>query len=1200
MSSSPLSDVDDARFADKRRSGRVTKRPSVYASSPTNGAKRKRDTEDHADDVGSIDDASVEEGDGSDGEPDEEELRDRKSKARRAKSGPKKQPVTKKAKKNRAGVPTKLPIRAATGKAKISKKAKPIKDAQEAGGLYAEIFSGAHTLNDIAANWVSKFSDHESAAVAEIVNYVLRCAGCDLRVDEHDIEDPDGCTTKLEDLQDEFQARKITEYPLLAKGKGAVAFKAALFGFFNALVKNIAASEILFDNVELMENIEVWVSSLSSASSRPFRHTSTVVALSIVTALCEVAREIVDSTAKTIRQSETEQKGRHTNKGRVRALQDKAKKESEKQDKVNDFIKDWFDTVFVHRYRDVDAKIRVDCVDALGDWIVTYPDHFFDSTHLRYLGWILSDSAAPVRLAVVKQLHRLYRDKDNVAGLKIFTERFRSRMVEMGTKDAETQVRASAVELLDSLREVGLLEPDDIDTVGRLIFDTEPRVRKAVVGFFSETINDLYQSKVDDLGGQEALDEALPSEGDNDYEHLRLEWLKLKCLVESLQSYDSFGQDLPSHIVQPASGNPYLLHMGGMQSRFSLAAQALYDAVPEVKDWKILIGYLLYDHSTPETAGTPDDTASQLREACRLSENEEIILLEVLRVAVAQDLTKGVEAGIEKKLKKTKKQKEELLETQEVAARHLAVAIPQLLKKFGESPEAASPILCLQHVLNLEVFQELRQDSTTYSTLLDDINRQFSTHASEKVLAEASYALIHAKSFEELGEVTESKVAALWEDTMNMFYVLVKSREKSLTVRGSLGEDVLQGIYNTVLRIHHLASASDCIEAFDAKPDDTISHGDQSLTGIKLLTHLVHRAVPSKDLQLDTDTDALEDGIAIHAANAAFFYMIWKVRALTALLTKPARSSPNVDLDDLAQKRDNLILALTLGLQHRRATDDISLSMAGTLLDVYTGFATMRQRLAQATRGNVNEALAALAVDVPASTQKLLLAAFSAAEKSYASLAGKTLEKSSKLQFNEEGDVVDADPMDEDPISEAESEDEEVDEADEEATQASQQRKASKLLQSLLAEQKLCELASKMVLATLGGSLDVGVVRKRLERNKSKLGHNYEKVLAFFDIDKPKKGNKPKKQAQGNSAVKEKALSKPQGKKSTEIVIDDDDDDSNEEGEEAGGANNEDVDEEDEEALRRKGLTVDEDEEPEERDPATIAAEDEIESVLGD
>ncbi|KAK4904467.1 hypothetical protein LTR28_000953, partial [Elasticomyces elasticus] len=258
MSSSPLSDVDDARFSYKRRSGRVTKRPSVYASSPTNGAKRKRDTEDHADDVGSIDDASVEEGDGSDGEPDEEELRDRKSKARRAKGGPKKQPVTKKAKKNRAGVPTRLPIRAATGKAKISKKAKPIKDAQEAGGLYAEIFSGAHTLNDIAANWVSKFSDHESAAVAEIVNYVLRCAGCDLKVDEHDIEDPDGCTTKLEDLQDEFQARNITEYPLLAKGKGAVAFKTALFGFFNALVKNIAASEILFDNVELMENIEVW------------------------------------------------------------------------------------------------------------------------------------------------------------------------------------------------------------------------------------------------------------------------------------------------------------------------------------------------------------------------------------------------------------------------------------------------------------------------------------------------------------------------------------------------------------------------------------------------------------------------------------------------------------------------------------------------------------------------------------------------------------------------------------------------------------------------------------------------------------------------------------------------------------------------------------------------------------------------------
>lgn len=48
-------------------------------------------------------------------------------------------------------------------------------------------------------------------------------------------------------------------------------------------------------------------------------------------------------------------------------------------------------SVFVHRYRDRDPHIRVDCLDALGQWIKALPDVYLDSQYLRYLGWMLSD-----------------------------------------------------------------------------------------------------------------------------------------------------------------------------------------------------------------------------------------------------------------------------------------------------------------------------------------------------------------------------------------------------------------------------------------------------------------------------------------------------------------------------------------------------------------------------------------------------------------------------------------------------------------------------------------------------------------------------------------------------------------------------------------------------------------------------------------
>jgi hypothetical protein len=41
--------------------------------------------------------------------------------------------------------------------------------------------------------------------VAEVVNMVLRAAGCDLRIDEDDVSDPDNAPSRVAELQEEFQ-----------------------------------------------------------------------------------------------------------------------------------------------------------------------------------------------------------------------------------------------------------------------------------------------------------------------------------------------------------------------------------------------------------------------------------------------------------------------------------------------------------------------------------------------------------------------------------------------------------------------------------------------------------------------------------------------------------------------------------------------------------------------------------------------------------------------------------------------------------------------------------------------------------------------------------------------------------------------------------------------------------------------------------
>ncbi|GAM90653.1 hypothetical protein ANO11243_086980 [Dothideomycetidae sp. 11243] len=1131
MSSPTANAADDVNPSESRRSRRVSKRPHYLVDEQPSTSKRKRDAPDDGPDDEDV--ASEESNDGEtdaeDDEPDEEELRDRRTK--KARNAPKR-PATKKAKTN--GTALQMPIRNSALKAKRPRKRAAggaVPDADQAGGLYAEIFSGDKEIEEVVSDWIQRFKQHESSALADVINFVLKCCGCDSEVTHYDVEDVDGATNRIGDLQEEFQAQNVSDYPIIARTKFAATLKHTLMEFFSVLVKTIDATDVLFTNVELIENVQVWLSTMSGAQNRPFRHTATVASLSVTTALCEIGRDLATAAATAKRQSESMKKGRGANKKRASGLDEDAQQAQQKQTLVDTMVKDWFDTIFIHRYRDVDPKIRVDCAEALGEWIVTYPDVFFDAQHLRYLGWVLSDAHPQARHEVLKQLLRLYEKRDRLAGLKVFTERFRERIVEMATLDNETGVRSLAIQLLNHLRDAGYLEPDDIDTVGRLVFDAEQRVRKAVVPFFLASVNDMYEAKVEDLGGLEAITEETGDDADSS-ERPGLPWLKVKCLAEILEAYDAFDPELSRNAAKGPGGN-YRLHAEELESRFITVGGTLYHDTETMHDWDSLAKYLLYDTSESAQNGVDNGIAAQLKGLCKLSAREEYILLELLNVSIRQHVSELVDAAAEKRGKKTKRQRDDLADDQESSARQITNLIPQLLKRFGDSPETALAVLRLERIVSLEAFSDFQQDASTYKNLLGDIEKQFLSHGNEDVMTEASRALLRAKQYQDLGDVTEEKIEELWEETIETFRRLCTIKEPSK--RGNLTPKVLDALTKTVYRIERLSSISDPGAHLRAVPDAQSGRKGRGaparVSALELLTAFVRRAVLDEGTHEDRAAAEAEDVLSIHAAQTLGLYLLWSTSSFAKLSSGAVTTDDQIEL--FTASRDNLLAEIAAVLESRSPSSSIAAEMSQIMLDVHTSNATLRN----------TKAPSELSLDMPPTSQALLLRVLTACERRLANKTGKHIEKPRETRDEEMDDAaLAASPVasdDEDAAAEPQDGDQSsappslVSDSDSSSASSSDgEQDASQLL----AEKRLCTLGGKLVLAALAGAAaDERGLRKRLELNRAKLGPNWREVVKFLDADKPAAAGAARKKAPARPSAPAPAAARVE--KSPAVVV---------------------------------------------------------------
>ncbi|PUU79865.1 hypothetical protein B9Z19DRAFT_1124484 [Tuber borchii] len=1135
----PAGDNDDtqngAETGNRRRSTRVIKKPALpYSSEPSppkpSRGKRKRpveeeeeeeqeredggekesggeneedesgndESEDDGDEGGEDSEAETteesSEEDEDEGEPDEEEKKDRRRRnavargaGERGGSAPVKKPPTK---KPRTSVITSTapPARKTTteqakrvkgkGVAKPPPKATNGDDDNEEeeeesahNDLYESVFEGDDD-DDVAQAWTIKYEENSREAMKELVNFILKCCGCHKFVTDYDIEDQDTANTTLSQIQEAFQRQKNTEYPLASKKPEFRRFRPILASFLHSLITIFAARELLYSDPGLMEGIEVWITAMSSSTLRQFRHTSTIVALEFVSCLAQIAAEARKANSTTNRQLEAEKKKSSRNEGRIRALDQKLKDGEERREAIETVIKDIFNIVFVHRYRDIDAKIRSDCVRELGSWILTLPDLFFDGSYLRYLGWVLSDTTPQTRLEVVKALTKLFKKKESISNLRHFTERFRPRMVEMAARDADTNVRAAAADLLDAVREAGYLEPSDIDTVGRLLFDAEPKVRRAVVGFFVANLKDVLQERLGDLGGEEAVEEALGDDTeDENYEGPTLGWIRLKCLVEALASYDSqdAGDDPDGQSQVAERSNGAVTKLGDhIESRFSLAGGSLWEEVEEVHDWEIIARYLLYDHSANrlDPGAEEEDVEKRIKSAIALDPREEAILLHILNASVAASIDEGGELGARKK-GTTKRTGKEIEKHYEAVSRRLTKYIPPLLKKFGPDPDAAASVLRLEQLMKLDVFQELRQ-STAYASLLEEINRQFLTHADESVLKEASAAILHAKSFEELDEVTEQKLSQLKDETVTMLVNAVRGKNLG---KGKFSDASLTELINTVRRLEYIASITNCVEIMEEPPVASSGPKDR-LKPVEALIELLRRGGTS---------DELEEELIIRTMKTLEFYFMWKISTLA--------DQEDTDADQLATRGETVMERIAAITKTRKSIDAMKITSGAALLGLATLFIGAgahisaskpdRNGAASDDEADVPEPpelamrISALGMKLDKSVQADLLKIFETLEKSFANVALKALEPGES----------------DEPV-------------DNEQQPPSEDRSESNVL---LHEQRLCDFTGKLVLAVLSRAIDERVFKKRLVRNKGRLGPNFREIVNHLEVEeKPK------------------------------------------------------------------------------------------------
>ncbi|GMM28038.1 Irr1 protein [Martiniozyma asiatica (nom. inval.)] len=476
-----------------------------------------------------------------------------------------------------------------------------VEDYQE--NSYFESLSDPYvSTSELAQIWLDEFlnDDLETKfnALKDFLNLLLRCAGCVLQLTRNDVENSDSARDTISDVQDAFQRQKYHEMPLLyppvgANSKDWKQFPTNVNDFFHKIVELAGERGALYDD-EFSNLLLEWIGAMSCSNIRALRYVATFFGLRMQTEVCILIVSVSDLINKSEKQLKEENnqlekivnQSSHSKRSakkvetmgeRIKQIEANVQNFRAKKDTLGEIITDFFNTLFFHRYRDVCADIRHDCILHLGEWMTLYPETFFDVVYMRYLGWTMTDSDAIVRTEAFNVLTKLYKRGNTSQALKQFTDFFKTKLIQIAIYETDFNARLHCLQLLGSIIEKKLLDNDEIIQVCGLIFvDDEDVIYqfhggktghikitkelcKCIAAVEKSACDDLYQES------QAALDQ-LQNEISLDVKSC----IKIKTMLSVLdEAYDYYFNHYANNIIKTRIIN-------GRYEKLSKVCQYLY------------------------------------------------------------------------------------------------------------------------------------------------------------------------------------------------------------------------------------------------------------------------------------------------------------------------------------------------------------------------------------------------------------------------------------------------------------------------------------------------------------------------------------------------------------------------------------------------------------------------------------------------
>ncbi|XP_052004193.1 cohesin subunit SA-2-like [Xyrauchen texanus] len=579
----------------------------------------------------------------------------------------------------------------------------------EAVTLFEVVSMGRNAMQAVVDDWIDAYAVDRDAALLDLISFFIQCSGCKGMVTAEMFQSKQGTdvmSKMVEDLDEDtgLQYKKFLafpwiltvtwpldmdsgEYPLIMSGLYWKRFRTHFCEFVSVLVTQ-CQNCVIFDGY-LLNTLISLLTELSDSRVRAFRHTCTLAAVKLLSALINVALNLSVSIDNSQRLYEVELPKNPSKRAspRLERIQRKISELQDRKFEIENMVDAIFKGVFLKRYRDVIPEIRAICMEELTVWMKIYSSVFLNDSYLKYIGWMMHDKQPDVRLKCVLGLQGLYQDQISPK-MDLFTIRFKERMISM-TLDKDHEVAIQAVRLLMVISQSceDFLSHDDYKQVFQFVYCSH-RPLASTAGEF------LYNRL---LSNPELSQRPRDAASEQD-RHRELMLARVRALIcfhtES---------ELHKHVL-------YLV-------------DSLWDsAAALLKDWNGLTSLLLPQTSSQEQA---------------LSSAEETFVIELLLAAVRQ-AAEGPPLPGRGTGKKVISAKEKKLQNDDCTklTEHFIKVLSEILSKYSEEAEKLTSILRIPQYFQTDTWDH--EHSQSMQALLVELDSAVRRHTDTGLLETAA------------------------------------------------------------------------------------------------------------------------------------------------------------------------------------------------------------------------------------------------------------------------------------------------------------------------------------------------------------------------------------------------------------------------------------------------------------------------------